>query len=70
MLGNEPLRESPRLDLTERNELSGVGNGVRPLSIYDQLACEPDVASADFAVSAWSELACSEFVEQGQEVLS
>lgn len=38
VLGNEPPRPSPRLDLSGRRELSAVGEGVRCLSIYDQLA--------------------------------
>jgi transposase len=45
VLGNEPLRESVRLDLSQRHELSGVGDGVRPLSIYDQLAQESAIES-------------------------
>lgn len=38
VLRNEPRRPVPRLDLSGRDELSGVGAGIRPLSIYDQLA--------------------------------
>ena len=74
VLGNEPRRESPRLDLSERQELSGVGDGVRSLSAYDQLAlepaCGPTVESAELACG---ELACGELVEpveQAGEVLS
>jgi transposase len=37
VLRNEPQRPVPRLDLSGRDELSGVGAGIRPLSIYDQL---------------------------------
>jgi hypothetical protein len=38
VLRNEPQRPVPRLDLSGREELTGVGAGIRPLSIYDQLA--------------------------------
>jgi transposase len=37
VLRNEPQRPVPRLDLSGRDELSGVGAGIRSLSIYDQL---------------------------------
>jgi transposase len=37
VLRNEPQRPLARLDLSGRDELSGVGAGIRPLSIYDQL---------------------------------
>jgi len=37
VLRNEPQRPPARLDLSGRDELSGVGAGIRPLSIYDQL---------------------------------
>jgi len=37
VLRNEPQRPPARLDLSGRDELSGVGAGMRPLSIYDQL---------------------------------
>jgi transposase len=37
VLRNEPQRPLTRLDLSGRDELSGVGAGIRPLSIYDQL---------------------------------
>jgi transposase len=37
VLRNEPQRSPARLDLSGREELSGVGAGIRPLSIYDQL---------------------------------
>ena len=40
VLRNEPQRPLARLDLSGRDELSGVGAGMRPLSIYDQLAVE------------------------------
>jgi hypothetical protein len=85
VLGNEPPRESPRLDLSQRHELSGVGDGVRPLSVYDQLAFEPaDGRTVESAELACGELACgalaggalvepvepAEAVEQAKEVLS
>jgi hypothetical protein len=38
VLRNEPRRPVLRLDLSARDELAGVGDGIRPLSIYDQLA--------------------------------
>jgi len=38
VLRNEPRRPVPRLDLSSRDELCGVGDGMRSLSIYDQLA--------------------------------
>ena len=37
VLRNEPARAVLRLDLSARDELFSVGNGIRPLSIYDQL---------------------------------
>lgn len=37
VLHNEPLRLAMRLDLSARRELAGVGEGIRPLSIYDRL---------------------------------
>jgi len=37
VLRNEPRRPVLRLDLSARDELAGVGDGIRPLSIYDQL---------------------------------
>jgi transposase len=40
VLNNEPQRDVPRLDLSHRAELCGVGSGVRSLSIYDQLTLE------------------------------
>jgi len=40
VLRNEPRRAVPRLDLSDRDELCGVGDGIRPLSIYDQLASD------------------------------
>jgi transposase len=43
VLRNEPQRPVARLDLSGRDELSGVGAGIRPLSIYDQArAAQPD----------------------------
>jgi hypothetical protein len=38
VLRNKPHRPPLRLDLSDRWELAGVGEGTRPLSIYDQLA--------------------------------
>jgi hypothetical protein len=38
VLGNEPRRAVLRLDLSARAELSSVGDGIRSLSVYDQLA--------------------------------
>jgi hypothetical protein len=38
VLRNEPRRPVLRLDLSARDELAGVGDGRRALSIYDQLA--------------------------------
>ena len=74
VLGNEPPRQSPRLDLSQRQDLSGVADGVRSLSIYDQLAsepaCGPAVESAELACRELlepQEAACPELVE---EVLS
>lgn len=40
VLRNEPRRPVPRLDLSSRDELFSVGDGLRPLSIYDQLSTE------------------------------
>ena len=42
VLRNEPQRPVPRLDLSGREELSGVGVGIRPLSIYDQLGARQE----------------------------
>ena len=74
VLGNEPPRQSPRLDLSQRQDLSGVADGVRSLSVYDQLAsepaCGPAVESAELACRELlepQERACPELVE---EVLS
>ena len=38
VLRNEPLRAAPTLDLSSRDELRVCLDGIRPLSIYDQLA--------------------------------
>jgi hypothetical protein len=62
VLGNEPRRPVLRLDLSSRAELSSVGDGIRSLSIYDQLLTNEACAAA-----ARPELACSELVE-GAEV--
>jgi transposase len=40
VLRNQPRRPAVRLDLSDRRELAGVGGGMRPLSIYDQLAVQ------------------------------
>jgi transposase len=56
VLRNEPQRPMPRLDLSGRGELSGVGAGIRPLSIYDQLATNQ-------ACTQTSQGACPEFAE-------
>jgi transposase len=66
VLSNEPRRESPRLDLSHRHELSNVADGVRSLSAYDQLAVEP--ACGPTVEPAFGELV--ESVEPAQEVLS
>ncbi len=60
VLRNEPRRAVLRLDLSARDELSAIGDGIRPLSIYDQL-------SNDGACIAAAQGACPEFA---QEVLS
>jgi transposase len=46
VLRNEPQRPVPRLDLSGREELSGVGAGIRPLSIYDQLGANQTINQA------------------------
>jgi transposase len=51
VLRNEPRRPVARLDLSGRDELSGVGAGVRPLSIYDQLAAHRTHDTPDCALS-------------------
>ena len=40
VLRNQPRRAVLRLDLSARDELSGVGDGIRPLAIYDQLSTQ------------------------------
>jgi transposase len=50
VLRNEPRRPVPRLDLSNREELFSVGDGLRPLSIYDQLSTEGSYATAAEAV--------------------
>jgi len=47
VLRNEPPRAVLRLDLSSRDELSGVGDGIRPLSIYDQLSTRQDLSDFD-----------------------
>jgi transposase len=61
VLRNEPPRPVPRLDLSSRDELSSVGDGIRPLSIYDQLSTGQGKASIDEAATI--EGACPEFIE-------
>jgi hypothetical protein len=51
VLGNEPRRPAVRLDLSARDELSGVGDGMRSLSIYDQLAADGAAAMAEEVLS-------------------
>jgi transposase len=46
VLRNEPQRPLTRLDLSGRGELSGVGAGMRPLSIYDQLGAHQTINQA------------------------
>jgi transposase len=50
VLRNQPRRPVLRLDLSSRDDLSGVGDGIRPLAIYDQLStqgsCEGPIAVA------------------------
>jgi transposase len=60
VLGNEPRRPVLRLDLSSRAELSSVGDGIRSLSIYDQLLTNEACAAA----------ACPEFAEVAEGVLS
>ena len=44
---NEPLSAPVRrLDLAHRPELAGVGEGIRPASLYDQLAQEGEEVAA------------------------
>ena len=45
VLRNEPQRQTARLDLSHRHELSGVGDGIRSLSIYDKLSAEGSFAT-------------------------
>ena len=68
VLGNEPRRANPRLDLSSRDELCGVGDGIRSLAIYDQLGSAPTCGSIREA--ACPELACPEFIERVEAVLS
>jgi transposase len=56
VLRNEPRRPVLRLDLSARDELAGVGDGIRSLSIYDQLASRE-------ACAVMAEGACPELVE-------
>jgi transposase len=58
VLRNEPRRPVLRLDLSARRELSGVGDGIRSLSIYDRLA----------TIEARATMACPELVERAEVV--
>lgn len=60
VLRNEPRRPVLRLDLSARSELFSVGDGIRPLSIYDQLS----------SCAATAEEACPELAPAAQGVLS
>ena len=76
VLGNEPRRAAPRLDLSGRDELCGVGEGMRPLAIYDRLriaeggACaaegSADGPSVMRVAGACPELACGDRVEAAE----
>jgi hypothetical protein len=68
VLRNEPQRQTARLDLSHRHELSSVGDGIRSLSIYDQLASAE--ACVSMTEGACPELACGELVEPVEGVLS
>jgi len=71
VLRNEPRRPALRLDLSGRGELSGVGDGIRSLSIYDQLrgraTCvqEEEAACPELGLP---ELGSPEFVEQAERI--
>jgi transposase len=56
VLRNEPRRPVLRLDLSARGELSGVGDGIRSLSIYDRLA----------TIEANATMACPELVGRAE----
>jgi len=56
VLRNEPRRPVLRLDLSARDELSSVGDGIRSLAIYDQLL-------AGAACATMAEGARPEFIE-------
>ena len=62
VLRNEPRRPVLRLDLSSRNELCGVGDGIRPLSVYDQLRARGQSAG-DADACVINELVCPELVE-------
>jgi len=64
VLRNEPRRPALRLDLSARGELSSVGDGIRSLSIYDQLATRP--THSEMACPARPELVDGEFVERAE----
>ena len=50
VLGNEPRRPVRRLDLSARDELCSVGDGIRSLAIYDQLSTDKTRAAMAEAV--------------------
>ncbi len=74
VLRNEPARPAPRLDLSARDELCGVIDGIRSLAIYDRLSMdEPcpgatatEAACPEFIEAACPELACPELVERAE----
>ncbi|GAG46589.1 unnamed protein product, partial [marine sediment metagenome] len=45
VLRNEPLPPSTRLDLSDRPELQNISDGIRPVSLYDQLHEREEVAA-------------------------
>ena len=70
VLNNEPQRDIPRLDLSHRVELCGVESGVRPLSIYDQLAPEAGTPWPTPVEAAAHELATIDSAREIGEVLA
>jgi transposase len=64
VLRNEPQRPVLRLDLSARRELSGIGDGIRSLSIYDRLATIE--ARATMACPELAEAACPELAERAE----
>ena len=45
VLRNEPLQPLTRLDLSHRPDLLNAGDGIRPVSLYDQLHGREEVAA-------------------------